>query len=57
MVTEDSYVCDICGSEYYFSNSYESFIHSLTGDTMYLIFGWYGEYDGYDMCNNCWDNY
>ena len=23
----------------------------------YVIDGWYGGYDGQDMCDNCWDGY
>jgi hypothetical protein len=61
MQTEDSYICDCCGEEYFFSNAYEyvpaRLFLGIQQQEYYAIDGWHGGYDGQDMCSNCWDSY
>lgn len=55
MTTDDSYVCDRCGSEYLFINAYD-YYKSADGEIHYTIQGWYGECDNQEMCERCWDS-
>ena len=56
MTNEDSYECDRCGDIYLFDDAYDSY-KTNDGELIYLIHGWYGGYDGQDMCERCWDAY
>lgn len=48
------YCCDGCGDEFDPFNAYDSFI-DFSGKTIYLIDGWYGEYDNEQLCCRCKD--
>ena len=57
MILSDCYQCDRCADDYYFSDAYDYFHKEETGETIYLIHGWYGFTDGSDICENCFDKY
>lgn len=51
----DSYSCEKCGSEYHFCNAYDSYEDTL-GEIVYIIYGWYGCHDNWNICNSCWED-
>lgn len=56
MTHEDCYECDRCGETYSFIDAYDQYTNKA-GFVVYIIHNWYGECDGQDMCENCWDDY
>lgn len=56
MTEQDSYICEICGDEFYFSDAYDEYIDK-NNFKVYLINGWHGSCDGQEMCDSCWDSY
>lgn len=56
MTNDDCYVCDRCGDEYFFENSYDQ-TQWPSGEIEYFINGWHGLCDGQEMCDKCWDAY
>ena len=51
------YTCDMCGDEYYFNDAYDKYYSDYYKEMVYIIQGWYGEYDGIMMCYGCYDSY
>lgn len=51
-----SYQCDRCGDVYNHEDTYNIWV-GKDGSINFLIHGWYGIYDGQEMCDNCWDSY